>query len=180
MYYRCINLTIIVIPGVHPTDLTDSFVRGIRDRIKQNLLVLPTESYLPYDAIAVYRWLDKQQLSYTRPSSFICFSAGVVGGFGAALAWQLRGGKIHSFIAIDGWGVPLVANFPIYRISHDYFTHWSSAILGGGSSSFYAEPAVEHLDIWRSPETCKGWRQIAPGWQTRDPLTNYLVNVLNS
>jgi len=44
-------------------------------------------------------------------------------------------------------GVPLVGNFPIHRLSHDYFTHWSSAVLGSGNDSFYADPPVEHLEM---------------------------------
>ena len=168
-------MTTIICPGIHPPELTDRFVRSLE---LQNYLVLPTQRYLPYNAIAVYQWLEQQQLPKTQPLSFIAFSAGVVGGFGAAIAWQLQGGKIHSFIAFDGWGVPLVANFPIYRVSHDYFTHWSSALLGAGRG-FYVEPAVEHLELWRSPIGC-GWRVISPGWKTRDTLNNYLANVLNS
>ena len=166
-------MTIIICPGIHPPELTDRFVRSLE---LQNYLVLPTQ-YLPYNAIAVYQWLEQQQLS-NQPLSFIAFSAGVVGGFGAAIAWQLQGGKIHSFIAFDGWGVPLGGNFPIYRVSHDYFTHWSSAILGAGLG-FYAEPAVEHLELWRSPTSC-GWRVISSGCKTRDTLNNYLADVLNS
>ena len=77
-------------------------------------------------------------------------------------------------------GMPLIANFPIYRVSHDYFTHWSSGILGTGTENFYAEPAIEHLELWRSPELCQGWRTIGLGWKTRDTLSNYLANVLNS
>ena len=57
---------------------------------------------------------------------------------------------MKALIAFDGWGVPLVGNFPIYRISHDQFTHWSSELLGKGDKSFYADPPVEHLDLWRS------------------------------
>lgn len=88
----------------------------------------------------------------------ISFSAGVVGAISAAWGWQLMGGKIEALIAFDGWGVPLVGNFPIYRISHDYFTHWSSSLLGKGDKSFYADPPVNHLDLWRSPQQVIGWR----------------------
>ena len=154
--------------------MTDRFIQSLE---LENYLVLPTERYLPYNAIAVYHWLDRQ-LSKTQPITFIAFSAGVVGGFGAAIAWQLQGGKVHSFIAFDGWGVPLGGNFPIYRVSHNYFTHWSSTLLGAGLG-FYAEPAVEHLELWRSPNCC-GWQVISSGWKTRDTLNNYLFNVLNS
>ena len=141
---------------------------------------MPTEEYLPYSAIAVYQWLDSQALSKTEPLSFISFSAGVVGSFGAALAWQLQGGKVAHFIAIDGWGMPLIANFALHRISHDYFTHWSSSILGAGHRGFYAEPKVEHLEIWRSPNNCYGWQTIGLGCKTRILLNDYLIMLLNS
>lgn len=88
----------------------------------------------------------------------IAFSAGVAGAIPALNLWQLQGGKVAGLLAIDGWGVPAVGNFPIYRLSHDYFTHWSSALLGTGEVNFYADPPVEHLEMWRSPHTCQGWR----------------------
>ena len=173
-------MTVIIIPGIHSPQLTESFVAGIQDKIKQNYLILPTEEYLPYSALSVYQWLQQQQLSKTEPVPFITFSAGVVGGIGAAIAWQLQGGKVQSLIAIDGWGMPLIANFPLYRVSHDHFTHWSSAILGAGERGFYANPAVSHLTIWRSPENCWGWRTISDGLQTRCLLTDYLRDILDT
>ena len=173
-------MTIIIIPGIHSPQLTESFVAGIRDKIKQDYLILPTEEYLPYSPLSVYHWLQQQQLSKTEPLAFIAFSAGVVGGMGAAIAWQLQGGKVQSLIALDGWGMPLMANFPIYRVSHDHFTHWSSAILGAGKRGFYTAPAVSHLAIWRSPENCWGWRLISDGLQTRCLLTDYLRDILDA
>ena len=173
-------MAIIICPGIHSPELTEQFIQGIQDRIKQNYLVLPTTEYLPYSAIAVSQWLNQQSLSKTEPLFFISFSAGVVGSFGAAWAWHLQGGQISKFIAIDGWGMPLSANFPLHRVSHDYFTHWSSGILGAGQQGFYAEPEVEHLALWRSPKTSYGWRIISPGQKTRDTLTNYLADILNS
>ena len=168
-------MTIIIIPGIHSPELSDRFIQST----KLQCLVLPTDRYSPYSAIAVYQWLEKQRLSKSQPLSFIAFSAGVVGGIGAAIAWQFQGGKIHSFVAFDGWGMPLVGNFAIYRISHDYFTHWSSGILGG-VEGFYADPAVGHLDLWRSPEQCQGWSTISFGLKTRCSLTDYLENILTS
>jgi hypothetical protein len=173
-------MPIIICPGIHDPELTDLFIKALQDKIPQDYLVLPTTEYLPYSAIAVYQWLDRQQLSKTEPLAFIAFSAGVVGGLGAAIAWQLQGGRIDKLIAIDGWGMPLIGNFPIYRVSHDYFTHWSSGILGVGTTSFYADPGVEHLELWRSPDTSYGWRIISPGWKTRDLLTDYLAHVLKT
>ena len=172
-------MTIIICPGIHPPELTEQFIDRIQQKITADLLVLQTEKYQPYSAIAVYQWLTKQNLSLTKPLAFISFSAGVVGSFGAAWVWQLQGGKIHSFIAVDGWGMPLVANFPIYRVSHDRFTHWSSAILGVGQQGFYADPEVEHLEIWRSPNTY-GWQEISLGCKTRTTLTDYLAAIINS
>ena len=171
-------MTIIICPGIHPPELTEQFTREIRHKITADLLVLGSETYSPYSAIAVYQWLTKQNLSQNEPLSFISFSAGVVGSFGAALAWQLQGGKIAHFIAVDGWGMPLAANFPIYRVSHDYFTHWSSSILGKGQQGFYADPEIEHLEIWRSPNTY-GWQEISFGCKTRTTLTDYLAAKLN-
>jgi hypothetical protein len=172
-------MSIIICPGIHAFELTEQFIQGIQDTVKQDYLILPTE-YLPYSAIAITQWLNQQSLSKTKPLSFISFSAGVVGSFGAAWGWQLGGGQINNFIAVDGWGMPLVANFPLHRVSHDYLTHWSSSILGAGQQGFYADPGIEHLELWRSPKTSYGWRIIAPGQKTRDNLANYLGDVLNS
>ena len=172
------KLNLIICPGVHAPQLTSSFIQR---SIKQDCSILPTERYLPYNAIAIAQWLKTIYSSPidTPPLSFITFSAGVVGGIGAANIWQMQGGKIAHFVAFDGWGVPLIANFPIYRISHDYFTHWSSSILGRGKSSFYAEPGIEHLDLWRSPNTCWGWETVG-GFRIRYLLTDYLSNILDS
>ncbi len=77
---------LIICPGVHPPQLTSSF---IQNNIKQKPLVLPTKQYLPYDAIAIECWLKQHYPSpVDAPAlSFIAFSAGVVGGFGAARIW---------------------------------------------------------------------------------------------
>ena len=96
---------------------------------------------------------------HPRPSTliFISFSAGVVGAIHAARTWQQQHGTVGAFIAVDGWGVPLIETFPCYRLSHDYFTHWSSQILGRGAESFYADPPIPHLQLWSAPETATGW-----------------------
>ena len=97
-----------------------------------------------------------------------------MGGLGAALWWQTKGGKIKAFFALDGWGMPIVANFPVYRLSHDYFTHWSSALLGSGQNSFYADPEVTHLDLWRYPHKVMGWWVSNLGKQTYCSLAEFL------
>ena len=175
----------IVCPGIHDSNLTDSFIQNIQansDRFAGlNWLILPTQYYKPYSPVDVYQWLEKKYSAPadTLPLVFICFSAGVVGGLGAALWWQKNGGKIKAFFALDGWGMPIFANFPVYRLSHDYFTHWSSALLGQGDLSFYADPPVDHLDLWRSPKTTMGWWVTSPRMKTRCSAAEFLQNFLS-
>jgi hypothetical protein len=172
-------MKIIICPGIHPQKLTDNFVANLE--IDADFLVLPTQEYLPYSAWDIYRWLEKQlsdPSQITENLLFIAFSAGVVGGLGAAIAWQMKVGNIRGFFAIDGWGVPLVANFPLYRLSHDYFTHWSSAMLGRLKHSFYCDPPVEHLDLWRSPDTAWGWYVVDNSFKIRCSAATYLQNTI--
>ena len=170
----------IVCPGIHHPNLTDDFMQNLRknsDRLDDyNWSILPTRYYKPYSPMDIYQWLETKYSAPadTLPLIFICFSAGVVGGFGAALWWQQNGGQVKAFFALDGWGMPIVADFPVYRLSHDYFTHWSSALLGTGNDSFYADPAVDHLDLWRSPETTMGWWVKSPGMKIYCSVAEFL------
>jgi hypothetical protein len=163
-------MSVVICPGIHSPYITESFIKNIQtdiEQIKSDWLIFPTQDYPSYSPMAIYQWLEKYYFSPSQAPAllFITFSAGVVGGIGAALTWHMRGGKVKAFLAFDGWGVPLVAGFPRYRLSHDYFTHWSSALLGTGAESFYAEPEVEHLDLWRSPHTSLGWWIKRPDWK---------------
>jgi hypothetical protein len=156
--------TVVICPGIHDPQLTQDFLEALQgsetdnlsSRWTHNALIFPAQDFPAYSAIHILDFLQ-HHTSQTTPVVFISFSAGVAGAIGAAWGWEMGGGKVKAFIAFDGWGVPLYGNFPIHRLSHDYFTHWSSALLGAGEDSFYAEPTVEHLDLWRSPNTCKGW-----------------------
>lgn len=156
--------SIIICPGIHDPKLTQHFLAELdSDKTEPpatsypSILIFPTQDYPAYSSVHILAFLQRCLRSKTLPVIFISFSAGVVGALGAAISWQLLGGKVKAFMAFDGWGVPLSGNFPIHRLSHDYFTHWSSALVGAGEESFYADPAVEHLDLWRSPNTCQGW-----------------------
>ncbi|WP_414529784.1 hypothetical protein [Nodularia chucula] len=172
-------MSIIICPGMHEARLTEHFIseclssnsQGFTAKTLGEILVFSGESLLTLSSIHILQFLrDRLQHELKSPVIFISFSAGVVGAIGAASAWQILGGKVIAFIAIDGWGVPLAGNFPIHRMSHDYFTHWSSALLGGGSENFYAEPAVEHLSMWRSPQLVKGWYIDSSIQVSRPPL----------
>lgn len=165
-------MSIIICPGIHQPDLSESFRVELLDLISHssvsqkpaNILVYPGQDFLVLSAFHILEFLRvsvahrryRKSLQLKSPIIFISFSAGVVGAIGAAYLWQLLGGHVKAFIAIDGWGVPLQANFPIHRMSHDYFTHWSSCLLGSGQDNFYAQPAVDHLSMWKSPQTVQG------------------------
>ncbi|MGV0024515.1 hypothetical protein [Phormidesmis priestleyi] len=158
------KMQVVICPGIHPIALTDDFVNGLQSHHPKtsNILIFPTEKFAAYSPLHLLEFLSPFSLDSLL---FIAFSAGVVGAIGAARLWQKQGGTVKALIALDGWGVPLEANFPIHRVSHDYFTHWSSVLLGKGLDSFYADPGVEHLDLWRSPQTVSGYwiKSVSPG-----------------
>ncbi|BBD61815.1 hypothetical protein NIES2109_46500 [Nostoc sp. HK-01] len=151
-------MMIIICPGIHEPEITDSFISKCLSQTTVKTMVFPGQGALALSAPHILQFLgDRLKNQLNSPVVFISFSAGVVGAIVAAWNWQILGGQVKAFIAIDGWGVPLWANFPIHRLSHDYFTHWSSLLLGSGHNNFYAEPAVDHLSLWRSPQTVQGW-----------------------
>lgn len=159
-------MSIIICPGIHEPALTESFIFGCLNlnfdkasaKKSVNILTFPGTGVLTLSPLHILEFLhDRLNNELESPVIFISFSAGVVGAILAANSWQLLGGNVKAFIAIDGWGVPLWGDFPIHRISHDYFTHWSSSLLGSGQNNFYAEPAVEHLCLWGAPQTVLGF-----------------------
>lgn len=164
--------SIIICPGIHDPQLTQDFLAGLHrcetgnlsSDDAQQVLIFPAQDYPAYSAVHILEFLQRRISPVQTPLVFISFSAGVAGAIAAAWGWQMLGGEVKAFIAFDGWGVPLYGNFPIHRLSHDYFTHWSSALLGAGEDSFYADPAVTHLDLWGKPDVCRGW-WIHPGVQ---------------
>lgn len=166
-------MSIVICPGMHNPELTQSFLSWLQHEIAlgsstENILIFPAQDDPAYSAWHILQFLRSlSSSSLETPLVFISFSAGVVGAIGAAWGWQMLGGQVKAFIALDGWGVSLFGNFPIHRLSHDYFTHWSSSLLGSGFDSFYADPPVEHLKLWRSPQTVEGWRILHPDVETQ-------------
>ncbi len=147
-------MKIVICPGMHRSQLSQRFVTALHP--SQETLIFPTEKAPAYSPLHVLEFLSPTEA--TTPLVFIAFSAGVVAAIGAARLWQKQGGTVSALIALDGWGVPLAGDFAIHRVSHDRFSAWSSALLGGSDSdSFYADPAVEHLTLWRSPQTVQGY-----------------------
>ncbi|WP_448596280.1 hypothetical protein [Thermoleptolyngbya sp.] len=169
---------IVVCPGVHSPQLTASFLTAMALDQADPMRVC----VIPGDRQPVYSPLHGLSMLQHRlgapwaapPVLFLGFSAGVVSLAAIAPLWQALGGTVLGLIALDGWGVTLAGNFPIHRLSHDRFTDWSSALLdlpldlltaAARGDRFYAEPAVAHLDLWRSPHTTTGWWQSASGTQ---------------
>lgn len=174
-------MQVIICPGIHDPQLTQEFLEGLAWQ-EASYFVFPAQQYPAYSALDILQFLyAHQSLSLELPLVFLGFSAGAVGAIGAAWGWQLRGGTVKAFIALDAWGMPLGGNFPIHRLSHDYFTHWSSALLGEGEDSFYADPPVEHLNLWRSPQSTLGWwvRQT-PNNQDRERIPANAASFIRS
>ncbi len=172
-----INYQLIICPGIHSKELTQDFTRNLN---LNNINIFPAHKYPAYSSYHLWRYIQEIQSNPKKslPLTLIAFSAGVVAAIGAAYKWQINGGKIDKLIAIDGWGVPLIGNFPIYRLSHDYYTHWTSAMLGSGINSFYAHPPVKHLDIWRTPQTTTGWWVKSLGCKTKTNASEFIIHLL--
>ena len=162
-------MTLLICPGVHSAGLTQQFLTAIA--LPEPVHVFPADQKAPYSPLEVLDFIQSTvqavaqcRESQTQPEGLqiVAFSAGVVGAIAAAHLWQLQGGTVRGVIAVDGWGMPGWANFPVYRVSHDRFTHWSSATLGGASAGFYCDPAIPHLELWRSPDQATGW--WTTGW----------------
>ena len=176
---------IAVCPGFHPAALTYGFVEQLQTVMPANdsLFVFPVERYQAYSGVDILRFLHEQlsrqapDLWLRTPITFVGFSAGVVGAMGAAIALELMGGRVNALFALDGWGVPIAGRFPVHRLSHDYLTHWSSALLGAGLDSFYADPGVDHLELWRLPHTVQGQWISANATQVSQSITalNFLA-----
>lgn len=166
-------MTLIICPGVHAPGLSDRFLAALNQQLQPAGIVppvlpeqvLPTQRYAPFNGLAVWSFVQATAEPQS-PLLLIGFSAGVVGAIAAAQLWQAQGRTVAALIAMDGWGVPQVGNFPLHRLSHDYFTHWSSAVLGAGQDSFYADPPVDHLDLWQFPDRAVGVR-VSPSGGTR-------------
>lgn len=193
------KMSIIICPGIHEPALTENFISGGLETYFEsqenpvNILSVPNDGFSTLSGFHILQLLSvdaerlvarhRLLLELKSPVIFISFSAGVVGAIAAAHLWQMLGGDVKAFIAIDGWGVPLWGSFPIHRMSHDYVTHWSSKILGSGQDNFYADPPVEHLSMWRSPQTIQGrWvdssNEVSPP-KSRLTAAEFLQMLLN-
>ncbi len=183
------SVQLVICPGVHSPWLTDDFLAALATSLAEPrgaalaerveaALVFPCDRRLPYCGYQVLAFLN-EEVAPAAAIGLIAFSAGVVGAIAAAWGWRSQGRSIHAFIALDGWGVPLGGDFPIYRLSHDWFTHLTSIGPGQCLSSFYADPGVPHLELWRSPHTTIGWQTRANLTQrTRTTAAHFIGDIL--
>jgi hypothetical protein len=154
-------MNLLIYPGMHGEALTRSFVGVLRDHLPtdpRHLWVLSAgySSLSPLAGLSVC-WAQAPSPAQLGPLSVIAFSAGVVGAIQMLQVWQMLGGSTACLIALDGWGVPLSGDFPILRISHDRFTALSSCWLSPPDTvHFHADPAVNHLTLWKTPDQVTG------------------------
>ncbi|WP_204142009.1 hypothetical protein [Halomicronema sp. CCY15110] len=175
-------MPLIICPGIHDVALSDRFLTALNQQLTTlgstlhiaEDQVFPRDRDAPFNGLAVWSFLQTAAKS-NEPLLLIGFSAGVVGAIAAAQLWQGQGRTVAALIAVDGWGVPQVGDFPLHRVSHDYFTHWSSAVLGAGADSFYADPPVDHLDLWQFPDRAPGFRVQSSN--RRAPLTESMTAI---
>ncbi|MGB3788388.1 MAG: hypothetical protein WA949_10280 [Phormidesmis sp.] len=172
------QLPVIICPGFNQAALTEGFVRSLPAFTRPHVV-----RSLPISPFDIYQWMiDTLGNPATRPPIVgIGFSAGVIGLAGALFLWQQSGGKVARLLAVDGWGVP-VLGLSVIRISHDRFTHLTTLPLGAGDINFYADPAVEHLSLWGSPDQvmgrCTPWYQVAKDAGKRMSAQDFLRHSL--
>ncbi|MEM7066344.1 MAG: hypothetical protein AAF572_24645 [Cyanobacteria bacterium P01_B01_bin.77] len=152
-------MQLLICPGYHSPDLTHSFLQSLLGVITpQQLWILPIGA-----SPGALLWLltSPQRPRLSMELQIVAFSAGVVAAYPLLLAWQAIGGR-GRMIAVDGWGMPLMGDLAIYRISHDRWTHCTTYFPRPVESKgyFYSHPAVDHLSIWQSPRLSEGFGAI--------------------
>ncbi|MEM9568148.1 MAG: hypothetical protein AAF974_07545 [Cyanobacteria bacterium P01_E01_bin.34] len=106
------------------------------------------------------------------PSVAIGFS------YGAVRVAALQIPNLVGKILIDGWCVWCSDRVPIFRLSHDKITHVNALIYGGGRKLFCAQPAVEHLQLWSTPQDIRGWEE--GDRQTSTSAADFLMNCITA
>lgn len=149
-------MQLLICPGYHSADLTHDFLQSLLKVVQpERLWILPMG---PIPGAGLPWLLNTESAPHkNQVLHVIGFSAGVVAAYPLVMAWQGIGGTSR-LIALDGWGMPLLGMQALYRMSHDRWTHDTTYFPTACESKgyFYAEPAVEHLKLWQSPQVTKG------------------------
>ncbi|WP_008310250.1 hypothetical protein [Leptolyngbya sp. PCC 6406] len=163
-------MAIILCPGSHPRGWTHEFLAQLKEaapELMSTIRVAPTSPGDAWSPYALRRWLQTQDWTEESPTGlrlspliFVAFSAGCVAAAGVAHYGSVQGHTVGAVIALDGWGVPIVGPFAVYRLSHDFITHQTTHWPRSGQGHFYADPPVPHRDLWRTPATVTGWQTL--------------------
>lgn len=159
------RMAVVICPGFHALTWTTQFLRQLDEYFpdgKAARFVFPAHQSAPWSAYELRTFLEKAAIAPATPLVFVGFSAGCVAATGAIWYLTQQGRPVVANIALDGWGVPVAGPCRSYRLSHDVFTHQTSAWLGAGNSSFYADPPVSHQQLWCNPAQVWGWQVESP------------------
>lgn len=160
------QVSLIVCSGFHPPEATQQLIADLSwvasDRpsgpVSDHRLSIHSHpdlalSHQPLAPLSG-RTLRQMLQELANPVMFLAFSAGCLAAASAARYWHYQSpNQVLALFAVDGWGVPLAEPYPVHRLSHDRFTHLTSA---GQGEHFYADPAVDHLRLWQRPSQVSG------------------------
>jgi hypothetical protein len=185
-----------ICPGIHQPSLTQSFLNGLRqtwgsawsDRLILGVLPATVPPYAPRLVLDHFEAClgNRAQGLGSRGEGvgnrgdglvWIGFSAGVVGALLAARQWHRQGHPVQALIAVDGWGVPLWADFPVYSLSPDRLAYETTRGLRSKHSHFYADPPVSHLALWEQPQKAIGWVECPGGKSLRLTAAEYIERI---
>lgn len=166
---------LIICSGFHDPDWTRQWLIGMDLNQSQVRCFPPSEPI--YSPKAVLQFCQAW-CKLTQPLVVVAYSAGNVGGLGAAIQWQKRGGTVARFVAVDPWGVPLVANFPVITLSHDACTDFYCQAWGI-RDRFVAIPPVGHQQLWQFPQSAWGLG-IVQGKPQRQTARTFIHKFLES
>ena len=164
-------MRLVICPGVHEPKLTDCFLTGLSGLWGLAHLPKPANSracqdfsrhkYPPFSPLDILHFLCREELA-GESLVFVSFSAGVAGAIGAAWTRQQLGGKVRAFFCLRRLGSTPGGQFPIHRVSPRLLYGLDFSNSGRGGESFYVDPAIEHLDLWRSPKRQKAGTSAKP------------------
>lgn len=172
-------MQLLICSGYHSPDLTHSFLQSLLKVVTPaHLWVLPVGSVSELLSMLLK---GKPAPQTDQLLQVIGFSAGVVAAYPLVTAWQSLGGTSR-LIAIDGWGMPLLGDLSIYRMSHDQWTHRTTYFPSPGESNgyFYASPAVDHLTLWQSPHTTQGMGTLSKAAPYPMTALEFICSVLST
>jgi hypothetical protein len=178
------QIGVILCPGLRGAEDAPGFWQAIQAHRSSNENAQPSVIILPRDCPVyspkhVYHSIEPDLKAGLQRWIWIAYSAGVVGALGAARRWHEQF-PVHAFIALDGWGVPLAAPFPVYHLSHDWLTHLGVTFTNRLAGTFYAEPAVSHLELWRSPQMVTGWESYTQGDRHFTTAAAFVAQLIDS